>query len=424
MEVVGWYKPRRYIHFDLPVSENKARQYVLSPENVARHAFYPFVTYNHSALKYGVDKVSGLLSKNVKSRPISYAAHLDSHIFSYYAFKLGEIYEAELQRAGLHSAVLAFRSIDGKSNINFAHDAFEEIRSRGACTVLAFDIEKFFDRLDHKLLKNYWADLLGVKELPSDHYCVFKALTKSARVDRVLLYNALEISANHPPTGRRLCSIKDFRRKVRDGGLISVNPESVGIPQGSPISALLSNIYMLDFDIQLLRFLSLTESKFFRYCDDLLIVCESRHEQKIHDFVSNKIRSLGLRLQEKKTEIRKFGFDSHGLLRADKPVQYLGFTFDGQNILIRSSSFSRYYKKARKRIWVSKKARDRCNTVRVEKGLHPKKLFLKRIYQGYSHLGRRNFISYGFKAAKIMNSQSIRKQLRPHWRKLKKQLFD
>lgn len=425
MDESPWYKPRKYLHFDRPVGQKAAQDYVSSPQKVAAHSFYPFITYTSVILKYRLDNDRGVFVKNPKPRPISYSAHLDSHIYSYYCFILSQLYEKELVRRGLHTSVLAFRSIDGKSNIHFAHDAFCEIKAKGECCVLAFDVEKFFDRLDHSRLKAAWAKLLGVGKLPVDHFAVFKSITKSSCVDKVGLYDKLGVSIHNPRVkDRRLCSAKQFRDDVRGGGLLATNPESRGIPQGSPISALLSNIYMLEFDLALLCKLSLTESVFYRYCDDILVICDSEKEDEIYEYVNDEIRKLGLHLQEKKTEIRQFSFDAAGKLRSEKPLHYLGFSFDGQREHIRSSSITRYYKKLRKRIWVSKKAMDRCNELRAGRGEPPRELFLRTIYRGYSYIGRRNFISYGFRAANIMGSQLIRKQLRSHWKKLNKFLSD
>ena len=425
MDELPWYKSRKYLHFDRPVGQKAAFDYVSSPQKVAAHSFYPFITYTSVILKYRLDNDRGVFVKNPKPRPISYSAHLDSHIYSYYCFVLSQLYEKELVRHGLHTSILAFRSIDGKSNIHFANDAFCEIKSKGECCVLAFDVEKFFDRLEHSRLKGAWAKLLGGGKLPTDHFAVFKAITKSSRVDKAALYSRLGISIHNPRVeDKRLCSAKRFRDDVRGGGLIATNPELRGIPQGSPISALLSNIYMLEFDLALLSKLSLTESVFYRYCDDILIICDSEKENEIYEFVNDEIRKLGLNLQEKKTEVRQFKFDAAGKLRSDKPVHYLGFSFDGQREHIRSSSITRYYKKLRRRIWVSKKAMVRCNELRAARGEPPRELFLRTIYRGYSYLGRRNFISYGFKAADIMESQSIRKQLRSHWKKLNRFLAE
>lgn len=425
MDDLPWYKTRKYLHFDRPLGQKAALDYVSSPQRVTAHPFYPFISYTSSIIKYRLDADRGVFAKNPKPRLISYSAHLDSHIYAYYCFVLSQAYEHELIRSGLHTSVLAFRSVDGKSNINYAHDAFCEIKARGQCCVLAFDVEKFFDRLSHSILKAAWAKLLGVDKLPADHFSVFKAITRYSRVDKVELYNKLGVSIHNPRVqDKRLCSAKRFREHVRGGGLLASNPESRGIPQGSPISALLSNIYMLEFDLALLSKLSSTESVFYRYCDDILIICDLEKENEIYEFVIKEIGKLALNLQEKKTEIRQFKFDAAGKLRSDKPVHYLGFSFDGQREHVRSSSITRYYKKLRKRIRISKKAMDRCNELRAGRGELPRELFLRTIYRGYSYLGRRNFISYGFRAAKVMNSRSIRKQLRPHWKKLNKLLAD
>lgn len=425
MDDLQWFKPRKYLHFDRPLGEKSALNYVSSPEKVASHSFYPFISYTSEVIKYRLDNDRGVFTKNSKPRPISYSAHLDSHIYAYYCSLLSKKYEEELVRKGLHTSILAFRSIDSKSNINFAHDAFNEIKSRGECCVLAFDVEKFFDRLDHSMLKKAWEKLLCVDRLPSDHFAVFKAITRCAKVNKIDLYKKLGISIHNPRVqGARLCTPKQFRDDVRKGGLLSVNPELFGIPQGSPISAFISNLYMLEFDLKLLSKLSLTESVFFRYCDDLLIICDLEHEDDIHEFVKKEIATLKLNLQHKKTEIRHFNFDKNGQLKSDKAVHYLGFSFDGQREHIRSSSMTRYYKKLGKRIRVSKKAMDRCNELRAGRGELPKELFLRTIYRGYSYLGRRNFISYGFRAAKIMQSKSIKKQLKPHWKKLNKLISD
>ena len=41
----------------------------------------------------------------------------------------------------------------GKNNIEFANNAFEEIKRRKHCVAIALDISGFFDNLDHQRLK-------------------------------------------------------------------------------------------------------------------------------------------------------------------------------------------------------------------------------------------------------------------------------
>ena len=105
-------------------------------------------------------------------------------------------------------------------------------------------------------------------------------------------------------------------------------------------------------------------------------------------------------------------------LSASKPLQYLGFLFDGQRILIRSAAFAKYSNRMRRGISLAKQTMRSRNQNRVKNGLEERELFLKKIYSRYSHLGQRNFLRYGYKAAKIMGSIAIRRQLRPLWSRL------
>lgn len=413
MEDYTWYRCRGYLHFDPPISKNTAAKLVQNELKVSSHSFYPFISYEAVSTKFGFDTDYGILKKKDKLRPIAYASHLDSHIYAFYASKLNSLYEKKLSNLSLEKSVLAFRSIDKKSNIHFANDAFNEIKFRGECTALAFDITGFFDNLDHNLLKSAWCKLLEKETLPPDHFNVFKSITRFSKVDKVALFEKLGISENNPKVDdKRICSPKVFRDTVRKSGLIETN-RSKGIPQGSPISALLSNIYMLDFDRAVVDELSKIEAPYYRYCDDILIICKPEKANDVRILIEDTIEFFKLKIQSKKTEVRTFVFDGKRL-RANKPLQYLGFLFDGNNTYIRSSSISRYYKKARKGVWAAHNSMTRTNEIRQQKGLPELKLFRRTLNKRYTCTGRRNFLSYGYRAAKIMNSDSIRRQLKPH----------
>ena len=78
-----WYKLRGYIHFDLPISIKQAEAIATSPKRVKKHSFYPFISYEIKSKKVrrGDDGLS--LKIKEKIRPVSYAAHVDSHIYTY-----------------------------------------------------------------------------------------------------------------------------------------------------------------------------------------------------------------------------------------------------------------------------------------------------------------------------------------------------
>ncbi|MDM3888664.1 antiviral reverse transcriptase Drt2 [Pseudomonas sp. BCRC 81390] len=419
----GWYKTRQYLHFDRPVSEKAANAYVSNFDKVRTHSFYPFIRNTALAVKTKYDNGTDEFSNIKKERHISYAAHMDSHIYAYYSSVLSDAYERKLVAYGLDSSVLAFRSLGGKSNIHHAHAAFEDIKSRNECSVLCFDIEKFFDRLDHKLVKDAWKSILGLPDLPADHYAVFKAITKHSWVERECVFNALDISVHNPVVeNSRLCEAAEFRELIRGAKLVSSNSDAFGIPQGSPISALISNFYMLGFDRAMRDFLSDSGSVYYRYCDDIMVICPISLEAQTKHFVETEIKNLRLEIQHKKTDIQQFTRNFKGELSAKKAIQYLGFMFDGERTFIRPASLTRYYRKMKVKIRLAKKSRDRINILRRGRGEAERELFLKSIYNGYSYLGRRNFITYGYRAAKIMGSKTIQKQLRSHWRKIQAEI--
>lgn len=416
-DIPSWFRRRRYLHFDSPIGLRRARLLVENINSVASHSFYPFIHYTISSSKLKRDDATNILVKTDKDRPIAYASHLDAHIYSYYAWMLGERYEQIIKEKGLSDVVLAFRPL-GKSNIDFAAKAFSEIRTRGPCTAVALDISGFFDNLDHVYLKEQWAGVLGSKTLPIDHYAVFRSITKFAQVDRDALYNEFGISIHNPKSGRyRVCSAEQFRTGVREKDHIKKNTKNHGIPQGTPISALLSNIYMVDFDVEMLKLVSGMGGVYFRYCDDMLFIVPTAHEKTLAGEVRHAIKALKLDINTKKTEIRQFRLVS-GVLISDKPLQYLGFTFDGQRALIRSAGLARFSQRMKRGVRLAKATLHSKNKAKLLRGASVKPLYKRKLYQRYSHLGGRNFIRYGYRAAELLDSPAIRKQLRPLWERL------
>lgn len=443
---MDWYQSRSYLHFDLPVNINKAVEYVTNSKLVSQHAFYPLINYDILIDKVYFNKVTKRVEKvnPQKKRTISYPAHMDSHIYSYYSKLLDHLYENKIKENKIDDSILAFRKL-GKSNVNFSLNAFNKIKDVGECCVIAFDVSSFFSTLDHNILKNEWCDLLNEKKLPKDHFNLYKALIKEDSIDKEKLYKLLGISLNkHKNKGcdccktkvnrclkckpknirRRVCEPKDFRSIVRKSGLISKRIDKVngcGIPQGTPISAMLSNIYMFKFDFHMKKEVKAINGEYFRYCDDMLFIVPIEEQEKIVNIVKEKISDIKLTINDKKTEVRVFKYKDDKL-KSDKPLQYLGFIFDGNNIFIRSSSLSRYSNRMRRGVRLAKRTKEKYNNIKLNDSLIEHDLFKRKLYSRYTHLGKRNFITYGIRSAKIMNSDSIRKQLKPLLSRFKKQL--
>jgi hypothetical protein len=199
------------------------------------------------------------------------------------------------------------------------------------------------------------------------------------------------------------------------------HPLKKGIPQGSPISALLSNLYMLEYDSVLKAFVDSVGGHYFRYCDDILLIVPPALKVEAEELAVVEITKLLLEINLKKTDRVDFTDTGRGLV-ASKSLQYLGFLFDGQRILLRSASLARYSERMRAGVRLAKSTMKKRNAAREERGEASRPLFKKKLNSQYSHLGRRNFISYGYDAARKMESQAIRKQLRALWKRLQSEI--
>ncbi len=420
--IPSWFRQRRYVHFDEPIGIEKANALVTNPSAVARHSFWPLIQFGIETVKIQQNKTTGTISSKQKLREISFAAHSDSQIFSYYCQTLSTVYEQKIDELHLNDSVLAFRSL-GKNNIHFAKQAFDTIKSKGDCTAVAFDITKFFDTISHRILKEKWKSVLKVGQLPPDHYAVFKAVTNFSVVNRDKAFSALNISVHNPRSGgkTRLCTPKEFRDVIRESKLIKTNTAGFGIPQGTAISALLSNIYMLDFDRAAKKFASLHDGTYMRYCDDMLFLMPLGMSSETEKFVLRELSELEVDINSDKTAVSNFkivGTEQH----SDTPLQYLGFMFDGQRIVIRSAAFAKFSNRMKRGVSLAKQTMRSKNKKRVGLGSEKRTLYLKKILTRYSHLGKRNFLRYGLNAADLMGSKAIRKQLRPLWARLQKEI--
>lgn len=172
---------KKYPHFDQLISTSEILALVEDPSRVASNPFLPFLQYAKSYQPFR-DQTT---RPKKKDRLIRYASRRDSPIFAHYRQILSARYEEKLAALGIADVPIAYRKIPisngatgGKCNIDFAHDLFAEICKYDRCTVIALDIRKYFESIDHGRLYEVWCDLLAVRKLSADHLAVFKAITK------------------------------------------------------------------------------------------------------------------------------------------------------------------------------------------------------------------------------------------------------
>lgn len=417
-----------YSHFDYKTNIILSWEYISNPSNVATHGFYPFIHYEKKQIKYHKQK-----GKKIKIRNICYAAHIDSCIYQYYSFLLNERYNTRVKNDGLSDIAVAYRTDLKKSNIHFAKSAFDFIRNSNNCYVMIGDFTDFFDSLDHAYLKARLCNLLETDRLSADYYAVFKNVTKYSYVELtdLLALNNLE----NTPKGRKqlnnrakVLSTDEFRKNRKN--LVNKNSSNYGIPQGSPISALLANIYMLECD-KAIRDLVLKYNGFYmRYSDDFMIAIPNVSVDTMKSIYAN-IRNIlkdipNLKLQPEKTQFYSYvlnNLNNCGLEFDTKTdcsnrfINFLGFTFDGAQISIRDKTISKYYYRMyRKAKTISKHYGYNRYGVKISN---------KEIYKLYSIKGAYtkpgNFITYANRAQRQFSEQkSISRSTRNHMQKIKK----
>jgi len=123
--------------------------------------------------------------------------------------------------------------------------------------------------------------------------------------------------------------IEVLSRTIKDGRVISLihkylragvvvrnkyEETEIGVPQGGPLSPILSNIMLTELDRELER----RGHRFVRYADDLIVFCKSKRSAKrtlknIIPFIENK---LFLKVNREKTVVDYVG-----------KIKFLGFTF-------------------------------------------------------------------------------------------------
>lgn len=481
-----WFKDRGYPHFSnkTPLSVRKnIQRYVSNPKKIIRHSFLPLIYKEIKQRRYKASSFNGEIKhshkkhengkivSNSKIRKILYASHLDAHIYSYYTQQLiTPKYESYLkQNPQLSDSITAYRQIETedrikfKNNVHFAKDVFDEIKKKGNCVALVLDIENFFPTLNHKKLKLAWAKLLKTKTLPKDHYNLFKAITRFSYVKLKDLktkkghFDEKELSRLQK-LGKHTFfeSVKDLINSeiIIHKNQVHKDGKLIGIPQGLPISALLANIYMLQFDEAIINELTINHNVYYRrYSDDIVILCKKEQISFIEKFVKTEIEKINLTISLEKTEKTLFKLNNERLqcykledekLLENIPLNYLGFEFYGYQTLIKSKNLAKFYRGMKETI---KRKHKRVEHIKEKYLLDEAPLFKRKLYRLFSFKGsksrmtpskrtdfingkaitksferkfRGNYLRYAYRASDDLKAPEIKRQLRNHWLILQK----
>ena len=394
----GEEKP--YSHFDKRVSLKmpSIRQYVLNPQNIKAHGFYPFIHFEKKNSRYGKKGPK-------KPRELYYCAHLDRCVYQRYAFLINYKYNLWVKENGIDDVAIAYRDNLGKNNIHFAKYAFSTVQNFEKCFVIVGDFTNFFDNLEHSYLKAMLCKVLGVERLPEDYFSVFKSITRFSSWDWKALVEAAGENICEPGIRtklnkkERIITREQFQKNKT---AIVKNKDKVGVPQGSPISAVLSNVYMIEFDKYVKRYVTNYGGTYMRYSDDFIIILPYNEKSEVGqhvDFIFSYVRSMKglIDLQKEKTSCYIYEDGVVYNYTENKPdsISYLGFIFDGKKTRLRPRAITKYYYRMRRK----------AHTIGRHHWKSPKgkRISAKKLYSIYSKNDeRQTFIDYAKKAKRIL----------------------
>lgn len=461
-----------YAHFDKKFGLNSAWDYITNPNKVKSHSFFPFITYDQ--VFYKVSNKKGVVTVKDKIRPICYSSHIDRCIYQYYGFLLNEKYNDYVDKEQISEFVVAYRTNLHKNNIHFAKQAFDFIK-QGDCNIIVGDFKGFFDNLDHKQLKRMLCKVLGEEQLPPDWYAVYKNITRystwdlidilklngliseddikekeqahkealngktrQARKimkdfdDKIKILNGFDIKDPQARSKKLALTKQQFKEHKKD--YVKRHTDTFGIPQGSSVSTVLSNVYMIDFDKKLSELVKKLNGLYLRYSDDFIMVIPQKSTLTMEEVLTYLqevvLETAQLTLESEKTQLyvyednKIFNITNH--IRQESQIDYLGFIFDGKEITLRPRTVSKYYYRMYRKLHHIVKCRG------ITK--HNNKISYKQLYKTYTLKGRNgqydpshlpqkvikkskenpyksgNFFSYVYKADRIFNSEHVGKE--------------
>lgn len=391
-----WFKPRRYKHFDVPIGRDWAN--ALTPEHVSAHSWSPLLHWIKETPRYRLND-QGVMELKIKPRDIMHTSHRDACILAKYSHELTGKLDAWYAANGLGAAVIAYRSL-GQSNYHFAATAQVYVREHQSVEAMCFDVTGFFDNIDHKRLKQRLKWLLGVDELPDDWHRVLRAVTRYNHVRKS------DLKA-HPVFGQRLKQRGADRplatvKELKEAGIVMrPNPNTYGVPQGTPISASLSNLYLVDFDMAMKALADQLGALYQRYSDDILIICQPEHADQLAAAVADALTNVALELHEDKTVRLRFTGDERD------NFQYLGYQLGLGPALIRPGSLSRQWRSTRRAIRRSERKAER-----LAKSGQKYKIYTSKLRGRLTHVGLRNFLAYADRSSDELQSKAIKQQVK------------
>jgi len=401
------YPSKSYLHFDRKVKIEHAESYVTNPLRIANHSFLPLIHFVSAFFKHSDEKNIHLDNKPIKEkeRLIMFAGHWDSFIYKYYSELLNNYYNSFCKVSNIDNCVTAYRNNKpAKSNIDFAAEVINEIVLHKESYIIVGDFSKYFDQIDHNILKNNLKKVMGLNYLTKDWYNVFRSITKYGFYEKDFLSDQLGSdnyfrSIKKKSYFDKLAHFREFQKKFPP----KYNSKKYGIPQGTAISAVFANIYSMNFDKELKSIADIHNGMYRRYSDDFVLVIpksssiNSEHIIEITNKIKVEAKNNKIEINQDKTELYLYqnGVIINLIDSKISRLDYLGFIFDGKIVRMRGKSPYKFYRQAKKLI---QHAKNRKNARKLNKLPYRKSIYGLYTDTNTKYGSYGNFIDYAKRA--------------------------
>ena len=296
------------------------------------------------------------------------------------------------------------------------------------------DFTNFFDNLDHLYLKEKLCKLSKQNQLTDIQYKIFKNITKFSYVDIkdiAQFFNMPQNKINKLNHGLGTAEFQNLKKMyLKQNKDENGKWKTYGIPQGSPISAIYANIYMIDFDRQLNSLVKRYKGLYRRYSDDFIVVIPNTNLEQFKNYAISILKIVNnvpkLILENNKTAFYYYTNSElitknnilDNQINESKILNFLGFSFDGKNIKFRDKTITKYYYKLYriidgqiklelKRIYNNPKGRKQVKN-RRKSIIKKKSKFGAKIINGKGS----NFISYVNKSLQLFRNEPYIRQVK------------
>ena len=420
-------KPRYYKHIDKiikPADLKNVERKIKNKNYIIHHGFYPFLSYTSrfkKFIKIKDENQQSTFQRKIKNRPIKYASHIDRCIYQWYSYKINNAYNDYCNKNNLNESVIAYRTcLKGRTNIEFAKGAFDFIKKSQGCYILVSDFTDFFDNIDHRKLKSKLCEVLSTSKLEQDFYKVFRSMIRYTYIEKDVILKYLTTKGVTDEMIKKNNSLfeqvswntekKDLKEDLK------INKELFGIPQGSPLSGIFANVYMIDFDKSINEYVKSKNGLYLRYSDDLIIIIPVNQANSIKDIwqevskIKDRYETLKMNLDKtsgyiyENRKVKSLHQEVEGMKNGGAAINYLGFSFDGENVRFRDKTLTKFfYKLYRKIDSMKKREQDRLFKGRKKHTKIDKHQILK-ILNGNNKEARK-FIDYANRAKRVFKGE-------------------